>query len=197
MTPTEMHAAIRAELLVHAEPHKLPLMQRFFKDPIDAYCTYTVHVRNLAKKHGAEFAAWPDKDRSTLTRALWASGKHEEGSVAILLYARMRRKCEYCEWKLFVKWLEKDIHNWAHCDTLCAEVMGPLLIAHPEWLNEIPAWTTAKQKFKRRAALVVPLKGIRKGLFRDESQQLMAALATDKEDIVKKAIVWMKRELAR
>jgi 3-methyladenine DNA glycosylase AlkD len=75
--------------------------------------------------------------------------------------------------------------------------MGPLLIAHPEWCSELPAWTTAKQKFKRRAALVVPLKGIRKGLFRDEAQQLMAALATDKEDIVKKAIVWMKRELAR
>ncbi len=197
MTPAEMHAAIRAELITHAEPEKLPTMQRFFKDPIDAYCTYTVHVRNLAKKHGAEFAAWPEKDRTTLTRALWSSGKYEEGSVAILLYARMRRKCDYCEWKLFVKWLEKDIHNWAHCDTLCAEVMGPLLIAHPEWVAELPSWTAATQKFKRRAAIVVTLKGLAKGLFRDEAQQLMATLSADKDDMVKKAIVWLKKDLAK
>lgn len=197
MTPAEMHADIRAGLIARSEPEKLPLMQRYFKNPIDAYCTYTGHVRDLARKHGAEFASWSGKDRTALTRALWASGKYEEGSVAIFLYARMRRKCDYCEWKLFVKWLEKHIHDWAHCDTLCADVMGPLLIAHPEWVAELPSWTAAPQKFKRRAAIVVTLKGLRKGLFRDEALQLMATLSTDKEDMVKKAIVWLKKDLAR
>ena len=37
--------AIRADLISHSEPWKLPVMQRFFKEPIDAYCTYTEHVR--------------------------------------------------------------------------------------------------------------------------------------------------------
>ena len=192
-----MHAAIRAELIAHSEPEKLPLMQRFFKDPIDAYCTYTVHVRNLAKKHGAEFAAWSDKDRTALTRALWASGKFEEGSVAILLYARMRRKCAHCEWKLFDKWLQVHIHNWAHCDTLCAELLGPMLIAHPEWLVDLDTWAASPKKYVRRAALVAPLKGLRKGLFRPEAESLKTSLTGDPEEIVRKAIVWLRKEMAR
>jgi 3-methyladenine DNA glycosylase AlkD len=192
-----MHAAIRAELLAHSEPWKLPVMQRFFKDPIDAYCTYTVHVRNIAKQHGAEFASWSEKQRTVLTKALWESGKFEEGAVAIQLYARMRRKCDYCEWKIFTHWLKRYVHNWAHCDALCADVLGLMLIAHPEWVNELSNWTESKAVYQRRAAIVAPLKGIRKGLFRAEAQTLMARLASDKEDIVKKGLVWMRKELAR
>lgn len=192
-----MHEAIRAELITHSEPGKLPVMQRFFKEPIDAYCTYTAHVRNIAKQHGGEFASWPEKERAVLTRALWESGKFEEGAVAIQLYARMRRKCDYCEWKIFTRWLEKYIHNWAHCDGLCADVLGPMLIAHPEWVGEMKAWAGAKEKYQRRAALVAPLKGIRKGLFLREAEELLALLAADREDIVKKGLVWMRKELAR
>jgi 3-methyladenine DNA glycosylase AlkD len=192
-----MHAAIRAELIAHSEPWKLPVMQRFFKDPIDAYCTYTVHVRNIAKQHGAGFAGWTEKERTALTKALWESGKFEEGAVAIQLYARMRRKCEYCEWKIFTRWLEKYVRNWAHCDALCADVMGMMLIRHPEWVVELKGWTGSTAVYKRRAALVAPLKGIRKGLFRAEAEELMALLAADRQDIVKKALVWMRKELAR
>jgi 3-methyladenine DNA glycosylase AlkD len=197
MTPAEMHTAIRAELIANSEPWKLPVMQRFFKDPIDAYCTYTLHVRNLAKQHGAEFALWPDKDRTALTRALWASGKYEEGSVAILLYARMRRKCTHREWKLFEKWLKKNIQNWAHCDTLCAEVLGPMLIVRPEWIVDMNEWAAAGEKYQRRAALVAPLKGLRKGLFRQEAEALKARLTGDPAEIVRKGIIWLRRELAR
>jgi 3-methyladenine DNA glycosylase AlkD len=192
-----MHPAIREELVAHSEPWKLPVMQRFFKDPIDAYCTYTVHVRNLAKKHGGEFASWNEKDRTALTRALWASGKFEEGAVAIQLYARIRRKCDYCEWRIFTRWLEKYIRNWAHCDALCADVLGPMLIAHPEWAGELKGWTKAAAVYKRRAALVAPLKGIRKGMFRTEAEELAALLSGDREDIVKKGLVWLRKELGR
>jgi 3-methyladenine DNA glycosylase AlkD len=192
-----MHEAIRAELIAHSEPWKLPVMQRFFKEPIDAYCTYTAHVRNIAKQHGAEFASWTEKDRAALTRALWESGKFEEGTVAVLLYARMRRKCGHAEWKIFSRWLEKNVHNWAHCDGLRADVLGPMLMAHPEWVKEMKAWAGSTAKYKRRAALVAPLKGIRKGLFLAEADELLALLAADREDIVKKGLVWMRKELAR
>jgi 3-methyladenine DNA glycosylase AlkD len=192
-----MHEAIRAALVAHAEPWKLPLMQGFFKDPVDAYCTYTPHVRAIAKQHGGEFATWPEQQRTALARLLWASGKFEEGSVAILLFARMRRQCAYCHWKLFSRWLEREVGNWAHCDTLCGELLGPLLIRHPEWMGELREWAEAKQKFKRRAALVAPLKGLRKGLFRGEVVELRERLAGDPEEIVRKGAVWVGRELAR
>jgi len=192
-----MHAAIRGELIAHSEPSKLPVMQRFFKDPIDAYCTYTEHVRNIAKKHGADFAAWTEKDRTELTRALWESGKFEEGGVAIQLFARMRRKCGDRERNLFKRWLVKYVRNWAHCDALCADVLGPMFIAHPEWIWEMKEWAVAAPLYQRRAALVAPLKGIRKGLFRAEAEALLLQLTPDREDLIKKAIVWLKKELAR
>lgn len=197
MTPPEMHRAIRAELIARSEPWKLPIMQRFFKEPIDAYCTYTVHVRSIAKLHGPEFAAWSGQQRVELTAALWESGKFEEGAAAIQLFARMRRNCGYGEWQLFQEWLRRYVHNWAHCDALCADLMGLMLIAHPEWVAELAGWTRAKAVYQRRAALVAPLKGIRKGLFREEAQELLKLSAAAKEDILKKAIVWMRRELAR
>lgn len=190
-----MHAAIRAELIEHAEPWKLPVMQRFFKDPIDAYCTYTVHVRNIAKKHGPEFASWGAAEREELSGLLWESGKFEEGAVAIQLYARMRRKCGLVEWKLFAGWLGKYVKNWAHCDALCADVLGPLLIAHPEWVKHLEKWAGARAVYKRRAALVAPIKGIRKGLFRAEAEALALRLAGDREDIVRKAWKWLRVEM--
>jgi hypothetical protein len=91
----EMHAAIRAELIANSEPWKVAVMQRFFKEPIGAYCTYTAHVRRIAKLHGAEFAAWDATEREALTRRLWQSGKLEEGAVAIQLYARMRESAAH------------------------------------------------------------------------------------------------------
>lgn len=196
MTPAEMHAAIRAELIARSEPEKLPVMQRFFKEPIDAYCTYTVHVRNLAKAHGAEFAGWRDQERTALAKALWASGKFEEGAVAIQLFARMRRKCGECEWRLFSRWLDRDIHNWAHCDALCADVLGQMLIAEPARIGEMFTWVESPHVYKRRAAVVAPLKGIRKGLFREEGERLAAQLSADGTDILKKAVKWLRVELA-
>ena len=49
----------------------------------------------------------------------------------------------------------------------------------------------------RHHPLVAPLKGIRKGLFLSEANELLALLAADKEDIVKKGLVWLRKELAR
>lgn len=188
--------AIRAELIAHSEPHKLPLMQRFFKDPIDAYCTYTVHVRRIARDRAKEFAAMNAKQRDEVTNALWRSGKFEEGAVAIQLYARLLKSCDDRDWKRFESWLDKYIRNWAHCDALCADVLGPLLIRHPEWIAMLPAWTASKKTYKRRAALVAPLKGIRKGLFRKEAESLYSAVDGTSEDILKKALKWLQKELA-
>jgi 3-methyladenine DNA glycosylase AlkD len=193
----EMHAAIQAELVANSEPWKLPVMQRFFKEPIDAYCTCTAHVRRIAKLYGGDFAAWDAAEREALTRRLWQSGKFEEGGMAIQLYARMRRKCGPHEWKLFTRWLENNISNWAHCDALCADVLGPILIAHPEWVGQLKGWASSAAKYERRAALVAPLKGIRKGMFRAEAEELLGMLAGDREDIVKKGVVWLRKELGR
>ncbi len=187
--------AIREELIAHSEPHKLPLMQRFFKEPIDAYCTYTVHVRRIAKERAKEFAAMNAKQRDEVTHALWRSGKFEEGGVAIQLYARLLKSCDDRDWKRFENWLDKYIRNWAHCDALCADVLGPLLIRHPDWIAVLPLWAASKQTYKRRAALVAPLKGIRKGLFREDAEALFAAVDGASEDILKKALKWMRKEL--
>jgi len=187
---------IRAELMAHSEPYKLPVMQRFFKEPIDAYCTYTVHVRRIAKERAKEFAALGEKQRDEVTDALWRSGKFEEGAVAIQLYARLLRQCDERDWKRFERWLDNYVRNWEHCDALCADVLGPLLIRHPNWIAAMPAWTASKKTYKRRAALVAPLKGIRKGMFRKEAGALYAAVDGTSEDILKKALKWMRKELA-
>ena len=126
-------------------------MQRFFKEPVDAYCTYTVHVRNIAKQFGAAFAAWNEKERSKLTEALWESGKFEEGAVAIQLYARMRRKCGIREWKIFTRWLEKYVRNWAHCDGVSSWLLAACIANRPELRHQLVAWTSSPNRWKRRS----------------------------------------------
>lgn len=197
MTPAQIYASIRTQLIAHSEPARIPGIQRFFQEPIDAHGVYTGHLRDIAKAHGVDFVSLTTPERTELMKSLWKSGKHEEGMIAILLFARMRRKCDYCEWRLFSQWLDRYVCNWAHCDTLCADVLGPLLIAHPEWLPELSEWATAPAAFKRRAALVVPMKGIRKGMFRAEAGAILELLAADKEPNVKKGVVWLRKELAR
>jgi len=171
------------------------VMQRFFKEPIDAYCTYTDHVRAIARAHGPAFAAMTPGERDAVTGALWASGKFEEGTMAVFLYARMLRQCGQPEWKRFSKWLDQHIRNWGHCDALCADVLGPLLIRHPEWVTELPKWASSAKTYKRRAALVAPLKGLRKGLFRAECEALYRQVDGASEDILKKALKWLRVEL--
>jgi 3-methyladenine DNA glycosylase AlkD len=191
-----MLVAIRTELIAHAEPGKLPQMQRFFKEPIDAYCTYTADVRNIAKLHGGTFGGWTAEERLELTAALWASGKYEEGSAAIMLYARMLRRCGPAEWDLLAGWLDRYVKNWAHCDGLCTDVLGPLLQRMPERAGELREWTASPAVYRRRGALVTPIKGIRKGLFREAGTELAELLAGDREPIIRIAVVWLRTELA-
>lgn len=197
MNPEATLAAIRAELLEHAEPWKLPQIQRFFREPIDAYCTYTPFVRAIARRWGKEFSLATPAERGKLTRALWKSGKFEEGSVAIQLYARMQRQCGDSEWALLTRWLDKEIRNWAHCDALCGDVLGLLLIARTDRIGELDAWVESPAVYRRRAALVAPLKGVRKGLFRQSLVRLRERLGADREPMIRKAWVWSGKELAR
>lgn len=192
-----MIASMRAELVAHSEPHKLPIMQRFFKEPIDAYCTYTEHVRRISQRHARQFAEWARETRKELTDELWQSGKFEEGSLAIQLHGRILRHCGPRDFMSCSAWLDRYVANWAHCDALCAEVLGLLLIRHPEWVTQVADWSRSKRLYKRRASAVVLLKGFRSGLFDRELRDVESILAGDKEDLIKKAVRWIRAERKR
>jgi len=55
------------------------------------------------------------------------------------------------------------------------------------WNGEIPAAGGVGGSVKRDS----------QGMFRSEAEVLLGLLANDREDIVKKGLVWMRNELAR
>jgi len=130
-------------------------------------------------------------DIFNLCEQLWQSGYLEEGFIACDWAWRLKKKYTPDDLKLFKKWINQYVNNWATCDTFCNHVVGDFVMMYPEYITEIKSWTKSKNRWMRRAAAVSLIAPARKGMFLKEMIEIATILLTDNEDIVQKGYGWM------
>jgi 3-methyladenine DNA glycosylase AlkD len=132
-----------------------------------------------------------------LARRLWQAGAFEERLLATKIIGKNAAK-NSSEALQLIKALANELSDWAVCDTLGMEGTRPLLKKlGPE------IWALALQKlaepgeWQRRFGLVLLTHFVASPSHRPEIERLLAALDGDKRHYVKKAVAWVRRDLAK
>lgn len=182
---------VRKELKQNIDEKTQRNSQHFFKEKIQFYGVKAPVVHKISKEL---FKSVEDKTKSEifeLCEILWQSGTLEESFVACNWSYYMRKQYEPEDIKLFEKWIDMYVNNWASCDTFCNHSVGELLEQYPGQIHDLKSWATSNNRWMRRASAVSLIIPARKGKFLNDIFEIADILLQDKDDLVQKGYGWM------
>lgn len=165
--------------------------QRFFKEKIKVYGVPASVVAKISKTFNREILALDKKTVFALSEELWRSGYLEEAIIACQWSYLIRKKYQPADFKIFEKWVNRYVTNWATCDTLGNHTTGTFIEMYPDYLKELPRWAKSNNRWVRRSAAVTLILPARRGKFLKEIFTLSDILLLDKDDLVQKAYGWL------
>jgi 3-methyladenine DNA glycosylase AlkD len=198
----ELLAEIRTEFDRLADPRAAESAQRFFKDqPIELRGVTSPQIQRIARDVYPRIKKLPAADRDRLCTALWASRKHEEGALVCYVYRRFAKQCGAREFKLFTRWLDRYVDNWAHTDGLSLWLLGASIANDATLIDKLDSgaaqrqsWTRSKNRWKRRAAAVALVYSAKRGEHTRAILRIAAPLIEDEDDMVQKGVGWLLKE---
>jgi 3-methyladenine DNA glycosylase AlkD len=187
----EVIKTVRKQLNDLSDEHTKMSGEHFFKEPVKLYGVKSALVHKL----GSEiFKTIPEKDKKnifSLCEILWQSGLMEESFIACNWSYSVRKQYTADDIKVFRRWIEEYINNWASCDTFCNHTVGEFIIKYPEFIDELKKWTKSSNRWMKRASAVSLIIPARKGMFLADIFQISENLLTDTDDLVRKGYGWM------
>ena len=132
-----------------------------------------------------------------LAKELWNSGALEEKIIAIKIVETIGKNDPSQVLSLF-KQFAKQIDNWAVCDGLGMQFLRGIVKTHQKKIFDLAArLNRSKDPWQRRLSLVMVEWYTRKSEAHKEINDLVKNLESDNEYYVKKAVVWIKRNLKK
>jgi 3-methyladenine DNA glycosylase AlkD len=182
---------IRKELEEKSDEKTRQSGERFFKEEIKLYGMKASAIRKVAKDNWEEVRCLPKKEIFRTCEELWQSGYFEEAAIAIEWTCYLKNSYEPEDFRIFERWVEQYVSNWASCDGLCNHPVGELLMKYPEYLSDLKKWTQSPNRWIRRASAVSLIIPARKGMFLSDIFEIAGMLLTDQDDMVRKGYGWM------
>ncbi|MFZ5364678.1 MAG: DNA alkylation repair protein [Patescibacteria group bacterium] len=187
-----MLVTIRRQLSSNADPEYKKGGVNFFKEPIKLYGVRTPVVRKIC---AANFAAVKHLRKEEIFKRcedLLKSNYHEEAIIAFDWARRINKLYAVSDFKIFEKWLNSYVTNWAMDDDFCAHAFGLLIIKYPRLLKSTKFWLTSKNRWLRRASAVIMIPLIRHDKkYIGEIPKIADALLLDPDDLAQKGYGWM------
>jgi 3-methyladenine DNA glycosylase AlkD len=115
----------------------------------------------------------------------------EESFIACHWSYLIRKKYQSSDFKVFTKWVNDYVSNWASCDTLCNHTVGAFVEMYPKYLVNLKSWAKSKNRWMRRASAVSLIIPARHGKFLREIFGIADVLLMDEDDLVQKGYGWM------
>jgi 3-methyladenine DNA glycosylase AlkD len=170
--------------------------RRFFKEDqkVKIHGVKFGRVRQIAKTYFAEVKNLPKEQIFALCESLWQSGYLDESGIACDWVKRIHTQFKPKDWKVFERWVDEYVTNWASCDVLCTGTIGTFLEMYPQYVPKLRTWAKSKNLWKRRCAAVSLVTPARKGLYHENVFELAEILLLDMEDMVQKGYGWMLKE---
>lgn len=188
---------IRAYCAAHADPVKAKKWVRYFSEGYDAWGIVDKDdpFFNACQHEWLErYAALGWKGFLNAGEALFASGKYEEGALAIRFLKHYRDGLDGAAVRALEKWFAAGIANWAHTDVLCAELIGPVLAAGRARFEDLASWRESPRKFQRRAVPVAMLNLLKTDASTAPLLDFLRPLMEDPERVVHQGVGWFLRE---
>jgi 3-methyladenine DNA glycosylase AlkD len=182
---------IRKELIRNADEKTKQSGERYFKEDVIMYGIKSATVIQIGKDH---YKALRDKNKSnifSLCEELWQSGYMEESFIACNWSYYVHKQFVPDDFKVFERWVNKYINNWASCDTLCNHTVGTFIEMYPEFLTGLKKWSRSQNRWVKRASAVSLIVPARKGKFLKDIFEIADIMHSDKDDMVQKGYGWM------
>jgi 3-methyladenine DNA glycosylase AlkD len=172
-------------------------VQWFFKEEIRSHGWYTGELRKAAvrlrrameKERGLDFVVH-------VADKLFAGKILEEKIFGVFLLENQTRLLSDKEFRLFTSWLDR-VSSWADHDALAHDLLAPMVKAKPARRREVFRWAKSKNRWRRRAACVALIRGVREKKFFPEVTRLSEMLLSDQDDMVQKGMGWLLRETTK
>src|SRR5258706_5683609 len=195
-TPNHIADDIRRALKRGGSPSHASGVQWFFKEEIKSHGWYTADLRRAAirsrremvRERGMEFVV-------NVADKLFSGRNLEEKVFAVFLLEKQTKVFGDKEFKLFTSWLDR-ISSWADHDALVHYLIAPMVAADPVRTKHVFRWAKSASRWRRRAACVTLIRGVRAKQFFPEAVQLSEMLLKDEDDMVQKGLGWLLRESA-
>jgi 3-methyladenine DNA glycosylase AlkD len=188
---SEIVEDIRKELLKNADEKTRVSGERFFKEPVKLYGLKSAITELIGKEHFKKLKERGKSEVFDLCEELWESGYLEEAGIACNWSYYVHKDFRPEDIKLFGRWVNDYVNNWASCDTLCNHSVGTLVEMYPDQITELKSWSESRNRWMKRASAVSLIIPARKGLFLDDIFEISGTLLLDKDDMVQKGYGWM------
>lgn len=165
--------------------------RNFFKEEVNLYGVKTAMVTKIAQNYKDEILAMDKKSVFSLCEDLWQSGYMEESFIACDWSYFIRNNYQPADFKIFEKWVNDYVSNWASCDTLCNHTIGTFIEMYPKYIESLKKWAKSKNRWVKRASAVTLIIPARRGKFLEEIFEISDILLLDKDDLVQKGYGWM------
>ena len=187
-------ASVRRQLREAAEPDFAVGVRNFFREPVDPHGVRSHNLHRISSAVYREVKGWPKAERDQFMVALWESGRLEEGVIVNHVYRRFSKEFGEREFAVFAGWLDRYVHNWAHCDGLASWLLAGAIRNQPRLIDKLAAWTKSKNRWRRRAAAVALLQEAKAGRNTESIFEMCTLLRSDSDDMVQKGVGWILKE---
>jgi 3-methyladenine DNA glycosylase AlkD len=191
---TELFEEIVARLEALADPEWAKGQRAFFRQEVTTRGVRMAALQPLIRDVARRIKPWPVSGRNALMKLFWETGQLEDGTLVCHVYRRFARSCAACEFKLFERWVDRYVRNWAHCDGVGTFLVAACLANEPELRFALRGWARSKNRWKRRAAAVSLIHEAKQGRHTGFVFEIAAVLLPDRDDMVEKGVGWLLKE---
>ena len=169
----------------------------YLKSDLVHYGANVPGIRAVAKDVRRLHPALTHDELVEVALALWAEPVHERRMATVELLGLYADRLVPTDIDLLERLL-RDSRTWALVDGIAPNIVGPLVVRHPELGDVLDRWSTDDDFWIRRSALLALLVPLRRGDgdFARFSRYADAML-DEKEFFVRKAIGWVLRETGK
>lgn len=185
---------IDRQLRALADPKFQEGQSRFFQHEVDCYGVRTQALKGVVASVAREIRNWPPGQRNELMEELWRLGKLESGTLVCHIYRRFARQCGAAEFRLFERWIDKHVRNWAHTDGVASWLLAACIRNEPALREQLLPWTSARNRWKRRASAVALLQEGKAGRHLTTIFEVADRLIDERDDMVEKGVGWLLKE---
>ncbi len=129
-----------------------------------------------------------------LINKLWHSKYFEEKILAAKLFKKLPEKDFKKAFKTIVSFSD-SISDWAVCDTLATQSLKAIA-SKKEIINLSKKLIKSENFWQRRFAIVSLINLAKEKEYQKQIKQIISLLKNEKEYYVKKAMIWLKKQLA-
>jgi len=182
---------LRQELISKSDEKVKKSGERFFREAVKIHGLKSADLRQISKEHYRSLENKSKDHVFGLCEEFLQTGYLEESFFACDWSYNIRKQFLPDDFKVFERWVNKYVTNWATCDTLCNHTVGSFIEMYPEYISGLKKWALSENRWVKRASSVSLIVPAKKGMFLKDVFEIADILHSDKDDMVQKGYGWM------